>query len=449
MRGGPDETDQTSDGERHDAGRSPATSPPERVSSDDAPRILLLAVLVLLLAVAATRSPFILLHGRFWAEEGTIHFRHAFSDSSPTNMLFVYKNSGYFDLFCNAATWIAARGPLVQAPLVTVWLSFGAFAALLWVTLFWPSELLPTPFARITAAILLVVGTVAIAEVWLNSLEAQTYLAILALLLLFVPLQMLGRGRFIAGAGFLAMAALSGVYADALAPLFVIRAFQERTRRCVVHAAVLCISALVQLSIAFSLRSSGDVSSKKLVFRGVGSVTRATAGWHVAGFVFGQQNAGEFLRHSYSHIGLAVLCVFALGVCVFLAILLAHAPNRRVPLFLLGALLLEELLVNYGAGSIPGGRFAVVPIGILTLMVVHGAATARPTWLASIGVLLCGTVFLFGLSAFWTGQPRTLRCIDCPHWDAEVHRWRAGEIDRLAIWPYPTWFVRLPHHENK
>jgi hypothetical protein len=409
----------------------------------------LLAVLVLLLAVAATRSPFVLLHGRFFAEEGTIHFHHAFSDSTPTNMLFVYKNSGYFDLFCNAATWVAARGPLVQAPLVTVWLSFGVLAALLSVTLFWPSELLPTLSARIAAAVLLVVGTLAIAGVWLNSLEAQTYWAILALLLLFVRLQTLSRGRFLLGIGYLAMAGLSGVYADALAPLFVVRAFQERTRRHVVHATALCASALVQLIIAFSLRASGDVSSKKLVFRGIGTVARAIGGWHFAGFVFGQQNAGELIRHSYSPIGLAVVCVFALGVFVFLAVLLAHAPSTRVSLLLGGALLLEEVLVNFGAGSIPGGRFAVVPIAILTLIAVHGASTARPTWLARTGAALCGIVLFFGLLGFWTHQARTLRCIDCPHWEDEVRRWRAGETDQLAIWPYPGWFVRLPHHDSK
>ena len=411
--------------------------------------MLYLAVLILLLAVAATRSPFVLFHGRFWAEEGGIHFRHAFSNSSPTNVLLVYKNSGYFDLFCNAATWIAARGPLAYAPLVTVWLSFGVLAALLWVTLFWPSELLPTPFARIAAAVLLVVGTLAIAEVWLNSLEAQTYWAILALLLLFVRLQTVSRGRFVLGVGFLVMAGLSGVYAAALAPLFVVRAFQERTRRHVVYAAAVCASALVQLIIAVGLKASGEVSSQKLVFRGFGTVARATAGWHVAGFVFGQQIAGEFIRHSHSYLRLGVLCLFALVVFVFLAVLLAHVPNARVSLLLGGALLLEEGLVHYAAGSVPGGRFAVVPIGILTLMVVHGAATARPTWLARAGAVLCGIVFLFGLSGFWTHQARTLRCIDCPHWDAEVRRWRAGQTDQLAIWPYPQWYIRLPHHDNK
>lgn len=412
-------------------------------------RAVSVVVLLLLLAVAVTRSPFILLHGRFWAEEGAVHFRHAFSDSSPTNMLFVYKNSGYVDLFCNAATWVAARGPLVDAPLVTAWLSFGVLAALLWMTLFWPSELLPTPFARISAGVLLVVGTLAVAEVWLNALEAQTYWALLAILLLFVPLSKLSRGQFLVGTGFLAMAALSGVYADALAPLFVVRALQQRTRRHIVQAAVLCTSALLQFAIAFALRTSGDVSSKKLVFRGAGSVARATAGWHVAGFLFGQQNARTLIDHTRSKLGLLVLCVFAVGVLVFIATLLAHTPNARITLLLGGALLLEEVLVNYGAGNIAGGRFAVVPIGILTLMMVHGAATARPRWLARAGAVLCGIVFAFGLSGFWTYQATTLRCINCPRWDTQVRQWRAGQTDRLAIWPYPAWFITLQHRGSR
>jgi hypothetical protein len=212
---------------------------------------------------------------------------------------------------------------------------------------------------------------------------------------------------------------------------------------------VLCTSALLQIAIAFALRTSGDVSSKKLVFRGIGSVARATAGWHVAGFLFGHQNARTLIDHTRSKLGLVVLCVFAVGVLVFIATLLAHTPNARITLLLGSALLLEEVLVNYGAGNIAGGRFAVVPIGILTLMMVHGAATARPRWLARAGAVLCGIVFAFGLSGFWTYQATTLRCINCPRWDTQVRQWRAGQTDRLAIWPYPAWFITLRHRGSR
>src|SRR4051794_32531012 len=164
----------------------------------------------------------------------------------PGSLFFTYGHSGYFDAFCNAGTWIAAQVSLPRAPLVTVWLSFGVIISMLWITLYWPSALLATRAARVVGAVLLVVGTLAIPEVWLNSLEAQVYLALMTVLLLFVNLRSLNRRRFVFGAVVLATAGLSGVYADLLAPLFIARAVMQRTRRSIVYAVVAGVSAAIQ-----------------------------------------------------------------------------------------------------------------------------------------------------------------------------------------------------------
>src|SRR5260370_42704593 len=79
------------------------------LSSTDAPRWVLPGVLVVVLLIAVSRAPYVLMHGRFWAEEGAQHFRYMFGHDSPRGLLFVYGHSGYFDAFCNAATWLAAQ----------------------------------------------------------------------------------------------------------------------------------------------------------------------------------------------------------------------------------------------------------------------------------------------------------------------------------------------------
>ncbi len=64
-----------------------------------------LGVLAVLSGVAVSRSPYLLFHGRFFAEEGSIYYPHMRDES----IWFVARSVGYIYGFLNAATWLAAR----------------------------------------------------------------------------------------------------------------------------------------------------------------------------------------------------------------------------------------------------------------------------------------------------------------------------------------------------
>src|SRR5438309_5276158 len=76
--------------------------------SDFMPRRLAIGVFSLLVVVAFTRSPFVFVHGRFWAEEGSFHFRRMVAHPTVRNLVFVQPNLGYYYLFLEASTWLAA-----------------------------------------------------------------------------------------------------------------------------------------------------------------------------------------------------------------------------------------------------------------------------------------------------------------------------------------------------
>jgi hypothetical protein len=388
----------------------------------------------------------VLFHGRFWAEEGSTYFREMVQLDSPADLLFVYGQAGYYHLFANFGTWAASHVSLTHSPLVTAWLSFGVIAAMAWVASSWPSELLPTAGARIGAAALLVFGTLADPAVWLNTLHAQTYLAIVAVLLLFVDVGSLGRGRYAAGVGMLIAAGLSGLYAAVLAPLYVAQALYHRTLRRSLYAIVITAAALIQLGVLLSSRASGHLAETKLTMPGPKELVTRIAGRHVGAFVLGRAKAAGLLdaTNSGSPPAAFVLGAVALAVALLLFLLLRRVPSARVSLLLIGAMVLTEILVQLGSLQAGGGRYTVIPISILTLMLVHGAATARDRWLPQAGTALCAVVLVVGISEFWTQQPKSLRCIDCPRWDHEVRQWRAGITGRLDIWPYPGWSIELP-----
>ena len=295
---------------------------------------------------------------------------------------FVYGHSGYFDVFTNAGTWLASQVSITWAPLVTVWLSFAVIVSLLWVTLYWPSELLPSTGARHHRRGPAVVGTLAIPEVWLNSLEAQVYLALLTVLLLFVSLARLTRTQFVFGAVILATAGFSGVYADLLAPVFIVRAVMERTRRSIVYAVVsgVCRDPTGSGRTASYLGRNGGT---KLVVRGR-APSRGTSRAITSSASYGPTTPDHAppRSHDVRDRSLFVLRDPRRSHCR--AVPLARTADRRIALALAAAFLIVEVGVNIGAGADAGGRFAVVPIGILILMLVHatfrGAEGCTDRW---------------------------------------------------------------------
>jgi hypothetical protein len=407
------------------------------------PRRYRTLVLAGLLLIAASRSPYLLLHGRFWAEEGTEYFAHM----KHGNVWFVPRPIGYIHAFCNAATWFAARVPLEQAPLVTAWLSLGVIALLVWTALGLPSELLPNAAARVAAATLLVVGPVAVPVVWLNSVNAQAYLGVLAVLLLFVDVDTLRRAKFVAIAAMLGLAGLSGLYAAVLAPLFLFRALRDRTPRRWVLAGINLLCALAQLVVVQMSRAAGDLAQGRFTFRGWGVTTRDVAAWHFSNFLFGNSIATRLHAHANTFAGLLALALFAAVVAAVLASVLAVVPRPQVALLLVAAFALEELLVIVGTRRGIGGRYVVLPVAILLLISVHAMTTARRRWAVGAASGLCLVALVSGCSVFWTAQPSLLRCVRCPQWQQQVRTWRTGRTNALVVWPYSTrWVIILPHH---
>jgi hypothetical protein len=226
-------------------------------------------------------------------------------------------------------------------------------------------------------------------------------------------------------------------------------ALLERTPRQRDYAVAISAAALVQLLVVFTGRESSDLGPGKLAIPGAGEVLRTVSASHVGTLLFGNKIAGALMNRADagSRLTWIALALLVLAVPALLIVLLRHAPKTRVPLLLAGALVLVELLVQLGSLGQARGRYAVVPIAILTLMVIHGAATSAHRRLQPAAIGVCVLVLAAGVLQFWTLKPTVLRCIDCPRWDREVREWRNDPRVPLEIWPYDVdtpWTIRLP-----
>ena len=76
-----------------------------------------------LLLIIFYRSPYILLHGRFAAEEGSIYFANAYKYGFFYSFFFVDFKSGYLNLWSNISGIVANLFILKLAPLISNYLS--------------------------------------------------------------------------------------------------------------------------------------------------------------------------------------------------------------------------------------------------------------------------------------------------------------------------------------
>jgi hypothetical protein len=406
-----------------------------------------LAVVAALLVVSISRSPYIFIHGRFWAEEANPFFRHMVTVPTPRNLLFVDQRLGYSYLFLNVATRTAAQVSLLRAPLVTAWLSLAVVVSIVWIALRWPSMLLTSVGARIAAATLLVVGTLAVPEVWANSTNAQTYLAVLSILVLFSDAAGLSRRQFVASAFLLVVAGLSGLYTCVLFPVFGAVAYLDRSRRRMTQAAIIGATAAFQFGSLMYSRTTGALKASRMQVPNPRVTVHGFGAWHIGTFLFGSSGASHLYRKSFGLAGLSLLALFAVSVLVLVGYLLADTRGIRVATLLAGAFVLEEALVNWGGKGGGGSRYAVAPIAILTLAVICAATSTRQRWTRHTAQVLVGVILIAGLANFWTTQPDELRCIQCPTWSAQVHNYEANATNELRIWPYRgkrPWTLPLP-----
>lgn len=168
-------------------------------------------------------------------------------------------------------------------------MAFLIVVGVLWITLAWQSELLPTPTARVVAAGLLLVGPASHPEVWSNTINSQAYLGILGLVLVFARLDRLSHRQFAVSVVALGCAALAGLYTAVLTPLFWWQAYRDRTRRRLVHAAVSSSATAFQAFIVLLSRTSGSLEETKLTLPSPAELFATVGTLHVTPIVLGDR----------------------------------------------------------------------------------------------------------------------------------------------------------------
>jgi hypothetical protein len=402
---------------------------------------------VAFVVLVAVRIPSIW-QGRFWAEEGTIFFSHAWHTQWYQALLFSY--GGYLNLAANLGGVLARHlVPLEKACYVTS--VFGLIVQTL------PAAILCLSKDRwlqkrsgLIVALLIVATLPMSQEIWLSSIGSQCHLNLCVALILSLETTRAKIPIFIYAT--LVFAGLSGPGASFLAPLFFARSRIEKSRARLLQAITLTSACALQFIFFYHPaervvsglgKSAQPVGIDPLLFLNICFEK------HILGPFLGMQRTEALTRNWWDmamHARLSV--VPALGV-LFAFLLLCYVAWRSKKiesrwLITAGAILCA--IANIGAlgdrmflliaGT--GERYVFAPQVLFELSLLP-VVFGNSGWLKRAAtVLLCWLLIVAGAEYFST--PAVFS--EGPAWNAEINIWRNNPSYKPRVWP-PFWTVDL------
>ena len=201
--------------------------------------------ILLIILVSFYRSPYIFFNGRFFAEEGYVHFQNAFQNGFFKNLYFIELEAGYINLIANILSSIAVKFPLKYAPYATVYGSFIFILLPVYLVLFRDSKLFDKKIKKILGSLIFFISTPLVPEIWLNSINLQIYLCLSSIIIIFmiesnIYQKVLNNIIIFVGS-------FSGIYTCSLLPIFFLKFLKEKNNYNLTNLIILIIANITQL----------------------------------------------------------------------------------------------------------------------------------------------------------------------------------------------------------
>ena len=209
-------------------------------------------VLFILILIAFIRSPYIFLKGRFMYGDAFFYV-NSLNNNWYESLFLIHKEAGYINLFSNISSVINAKIINIEyAPLFNVYFCFLLIIILISLILFSNTILFKSNFQKYLICALLLIAPPFVFEIWLDALNAQTYLAIITFIILFIEYEK--KIQLYLNPVILVIAGLSGIYSCLLTPLFIIKYYFSRRIINLINSSILLLASLIQLSIFLFLK---------------------------------------------------------------------------------------------------------------------------------------------------------------------------------------------------
>lgn len=404
-------------------------------------------LLLLLIACVLLRSVHLLIHPRFWAEEGVIWFQYALEHNPWSTLVFVYNLSGYMNLAANVAAVLsgtAARiGHILRAPLASTIVALIIQTIPLIILCLGNSRIINSRWKLIVAGVIFLTLPSATPEIWLNSINSMSFAGLITLLLLFEENTNWRPGVRWTVRVLLVLCGLTGIYAVALAPFFLAYYFYRRSREHAVQGLILLAVGVVQAATVVYFKLHGG-----LPMRGEPVATLASINvlyYHVTVPVVGQELARPIFRffgmedawwvaNSYPHWPDESTLLAGWASAILLIVILAWLCRRKCScdkLLLAGIFVLYAALTSIGAlHGIAAARYAFLPAMAMLMLVLNNVEASG----YGVKELVCSAAIAMAVSVgvihFYH-----MEMFSGPSWHDEIVKWEKDENYGMRVWP--------------
>ena len=389
-------------------------------------------VMALFLILSFWKMHSFLLEGRFWAEEG-VHFYTDISKLESFWSGLSYLFHGHLEIVTNLLVLLSTKVDFQFAPLVTTYLSFLLqFIPVAFVVLCHRN--LGLSRFHTFLFVVVITGLAQSAEVWANSINLHFHFAVLAALLaVFEPKtssQKLGSSSLIAICG------LSGIPANFLVPVFVLKAIFVKSRISLIHALILTATALTQISLLLSHQLA--MGNRQIILPPLitwyavvaQQIWSPLAGFQIFKDAIIIMHNGIFGSSWLFLGGLMIAMLGTLPILYFSSFAIRH--KHKVILLLIGSsvsLALMSVLTALGeklglVSEFGAGRyfFASNFLGCLVFFVF---ASKRPNWMIRIFSLVLVLSCFSRVDNMFIGPP----------WSLSLKEARESNSPEITIWP--------------
>ena len=395
-------------------------------------------IFFLLLVIIFYRSPHILLNGRFTAEEGWFWFRNSYIEGPIYGLFQVYWEVGYFNLWANIGSVLALIPSLDYAPFATVYLSLSLKLFIIYYVLNTNSSFLINIFYKILTCFIIILSPPMVPEIWLNTLNSQTYFGILTILVFF---HINENKSFIDKTSpyMLLLGGLSTLYVCILSPFFLIKYLISKRKSDLKNFIFIAFATLVQSLIllytkinALEYGYRSHYSVEKIISYCYNVITKSLLGRETSQLII------KFIGDVDKYLILSFFLIICIAV-IFFIIKLTKNKKDDVLNFLIYFFIIESILVFIGSWFHQvQGRYAVVP-GILLLFILIRLSQSKVQILKFFSLFF----LLFSLAAgsyefkHNSKYPNFLICNNCPIWKNEIAKWEENKNYAIKIWHYP------------
>ena len=390
------------------------------------------------LTLSAIKMRHYLIHGRFWAEEGTFFYSEIVNRNTFNVIFYIFH--GHLEIVTNVIVYASTLVSLKHAPLVTTYLSLAAQFIPIYIMIRYRDSLSLSRF-NLILIIIIAAGLPQASEVWANSINLHFHFSLLAALIAAISISN-GPPKW-ASRLLLGVSGLSGIPSNFLVPVFAFLAVTTKEKERWIQFFILTFTAFLQiLLLVFNDLQSGhrEYFSTPLVFW-LAPVAQSVIS-PLFGFSVGNQLASILREVSHLTPGPFVFSIVFSTPLIYLAAIAFTGKPNSISVIILSAFILlfmsiftalgDKLMLISSAG---GGRYFYAPNILLSIAII--------TSFRKYNIFIAAAIF----SLIASSLSNVSHYIKGPSWQSNFEISENSKDSTYKIWP-DGWSMKLQNKEQ-